>query len=83
MEYNNIDLYNLPINPVKDDVGDDLIISIPLLGNTLYLKVWEIKVGRVNLYLMDSDIEQNIEENRNITLRLYGGDKEMRIRQEM
>ncbi len=82
-EYNNIDLYNLPINPVKDDVGDDLIISIPLLGNTLYLKVWEIKVGRVNLYLMDSDIEQNIEENRNITLRLYGGDKEMRIRQEI
>ena len=82
-EYHNIDLYNLPINPVKNDVGEDLIISIPLLANTLYLKVWEINVGRVKLYLMDSDIEQNIEEYKNITLRLYGGDKEMRIRQEI
>ncbi len=82
-EYQNIDLYNLPINPVKDDLGEDLVISIPMLGNDLYLKVWEIKVGRVNLYLMDSDIEKNIEEYKNITLRLYGGDKEMRIRQEI
>ena len=82
-EYHNIDLYNLPINPVKNDVGEDLIISIPLLANTLYLKVWEINVGRVKLYIMDSDIEQNIEEYKNITLRLYGGDKEMRIRQEI
>ena len=82
-EYHNIDLYNLPINPVKNDVGEDLIISIPLLANDLYLKVWEINVGRVKLYLMDSDIEQNIEEYKNITLRLYGGDKEMRIRQEI
>ena len=82
-EYHNIDLYNLPINPVKTESGEDLVISIPMLGNELFLKVWEIKVGRVNLYLMDSDIEQNIEEYKNITLRLYGGDKEMRIRQEI
>ena len=54
-----------------------------MLGNTLYLKIWQIQVGRVNLYLMDSDIDENIEEFRNITLKLYGGDKEMRIRQEI
>jgi len=82
-EYHNIDLYNLPINPVKDDNGEDIIIEIPMEGRELYLKIWQISVGRVNLYLMDSDIEQNDEEFREITLRLYGGDKEMRIRQEI
>ena len=82
-EYHNIDLYNLPILPVKDRIGDDVIIDIPLDGRTLYLKLWQINVGRIKLYLMDSDIDQNPEDFRGITLRLYGGDKEMRIRQEI
>ena len=82
-EYNNIDLYNLPINPVKTADDKDMILTIPLLGNKLHLKIWKIQVGRVSLYLMDSDIPENIEEFRNITLKLYGGDKEMRIRQEI
>ena len=82
-EYYNIDLYNLPILPVKDKMGDDVIIDIPLEDKKLYLKLWQINVGRIKLYLMDSDIEQNSEEFRGITLRLYGGDKEMRIRQEI
>ena len=82
-EYYNIDLYNLPILPVKDKVGDDVIIDIPLEDKTLYLKLWQINVGRIKLFLMDSDIEQNPEDYRGITLRLYGGDKEMRIRQEI
>ena len=82
-EYNNIDLYNLPINPVKTKEDKNLILEIPMLGKTLYLKIWKIDVGRVSLYLMDSDIEENDEEFRNITLKLYGGDKEMRIRQEI
>ncbi|MBR3152086.1 MAG: alpha-glucan family phosphorylase [Clostridia bacterium] len=82
-EYYNIDLYNLPINPVKNEDGEELILRVPMLKSTLYLKVWQINVGRVKLYLMDSDIDLNIEEYKNITLRLYGGDKEMRIRQEI
>ena len=82
-EYHNIDLYNLPILPVKDKMDDDIIIDIELGERTLHLKLWQINVGRVKLYLMDSDIEQNDEDLRNITLRLYGGDKEMRIRQEI
>lgn len=49
----------------------------------LYLKVWKIQVGRVSLYLLDSDIEENKDKYRNITLRLYGGDQEMRIKQEI
>lgn len=82
-EYHNIDLYDLPINPVKDEKGEDLTIYVKFPKRRLYLKVWQINVGRVKLYLLDSDIPKNNEEDRNVTLRLYGGDQEMRIRQEI
>jgi len=82
-EYHNIDLYDLPINPVKNEKGEDLIIYVKFPKRRLYLKVWQINVGRVKLYLLDSDIEKNNEEDRDVTLRLYGGDQEMRIRQEV
>ena len=82
--YHNIDLYNLPIIPVKTENGSDLIIDVKFPKRKVYLKVWKINVGRVKLYLLDSDIEQNTnQEDREITLRLYGGDQEMRIRQEI
>ena len=82
--YTNIDLDNLPIIPVKDSNGNDLIINVKLPKKRLYLKVWQINVGRIKLYLMDSDIEQNTDEDyRSITLKLYGGDQEMRIQQEI
>ena len=82
-EYNNIELSNLPINPVKDDKGEELIIYVKLEKRKVYLKVWQINVGRIKLYLLDSDIDQNNKEDREITLRLYGGDQEMRIKQEI
>ena len=82
-EYNSIDLYDLPINPVKDDKGDDLTIYVKFPKRRLYLKVWQINVGRVKLYLLDSDIPKNNVEDRDVTLKLYGGDQEMRIRQEI
>lgn len=82
-EYHDIDLNNLPITPVKRETGEDLIISVKMPNSRVYLKVWKIAVGRINLYLLDSDIEENSEEYRGITLRLYGGDQEMRIRQEI
>ena len=82
-EYRKIDISSLPIKPVKDVDGKDLIISVKFPKRKLYLKVWKIEVGRVNLYLMDSDIDENHEEYRNITTTLYGGDQEMRISQEI
>ena len=82
-EYNNVDLDNLPITPVKRENGEDLIINVKLPKGRAYLKAWKIQVGRVNLYLLDSDIEENIPEYRGITLRLYGGDQRMRIEQEI
>ena len=82
-DYHNIDLANLPINPVKDNLGDDVIIDMDMEDRKIYLKLWQINVGRIKLYLMDSDIAQNDEDLRSVTMTLYGGDKEMRIRQEI
>ena len=82
-EYHDIDLHDLPINPVKNEDGEDLIIYLKFPKRRIYLKIWQINVGRVKLYLLDSDIEKNNPEDRDVTLRLYGGDQEMRIRQEI
>lgn len=82
-EYHNINLSELPINPVKDENNEELMIYVKFPKRRLYLKVWQINVGRIKLYLLDSDIEKNNEEDRDVTLRLYGGDQEMRIRQEI
>jgi len=82
-EYRYIDLYNLPIHPVKDSEGNDLIIYVRFPRKKIYLKVWQINVGRTKLYLLDSDIPENTDDYRNVTLRLYGGDREMRIQQEI
>ena len=82
-EYHDIDIHDLPIHPVKTEEGEDLIIYLIFPKRRIYLKVWQINVGRVKLYLLDSDIEKNNPEDRDVTLRLYGGDQEMRIRQEI
>ena len=82
-EYTDLEIEDLPITPVKDVDGQDLIISVDMPKKKLYIKVWEIKVGRVTLYLMDSDIEANIAEYRGITKTLYGGNQETRIQQEI
>ena len=82
--YVDLNMEDLPILPVKDEKGEELIIEVKLPKRELYLKVWKINVGRVQLYLLDSDIEQNTDpQYREITLKLYGGDQEMRIQQEI
>ena len=82
-EYRNLDISSLPIKELKDDKNENIIIDVKLPKGTLYLKVWKINVGRVNLYLMDSDIDKNDEEYRTITSTLYGGNQETRIQQEI
>jgi len=82
-EYNNIELSNLPINPVKDENGEELKIYVKFEKRKVYLKVWQINVGRIKLYLLDSDIDENTPKDREVTLHLYGGDQEMRIKQEI
>ena len=82
-EYHNIDLYNLPINPVKDENDNDIIVDVDMGDKKIYVKLWQINVGRIKLYLMDTDIDQNPDELKDTTWRLYGGDRDMRIRQEI
>ncbi|MDP8990971.1 MAG: alpha-glucan family phosphorylase, partial [Acidobacteriota bacterium] len=78
------DFYSLPITPVTRPDGGELLVSVGLSGTEVFLKVWSIQVGRVKLYLLDSNIPQNTaEEHREITNQLYGGDDLKRIRQEI
>ncbi|MCR5145996.1 MAG: alpha-glucan family phosphorylase [Clostridia bacterium] len=83
IEYRDLDISSLPITEVKNDNNENVIIDIQLPKATLFLKVWKINVGRVSLYLLDSDIDENDDEYREITSTLYGGEQETRIQQEM
>lgn len=73
----------LPIEPVRDEEGNWVTISIAFPGRNVIAKAWKVNVGRISLYLLDTDIEQNSPEDRAITGQLYGGDSEMRIKQEV
>ena len=73
----------LPLQPVFNDKGEWITVSIAFPGRSVHAKAWRVNVGRVGLYLLDTDIEENSPEDRGITSRLYGGDSEMRIKQEM
>ncbi|MCR4434707.1 MAG: alpha-glucan family phosphorylase [Clostridiales bacterium] len=73
----------LPIKPVYNERGEEVVISVELPGRVVYAKVWQVFIGRVKLYLMDTDIEQNSPNDRMLTARLYGGDQETRIQQEI
>lgn len=73
----------LPVLPVKDPDGNWVKVNIPLPGRTLHAKVWKIDVGRIPLYLLDTDLEENQEGDRSISHQLYGGDWENRLKQEI
>src|SRR5581483_8505125 len=77
------DFYSLPVTPETRPDGTDLIVSVTLEGHQVFLKVWRIDVGRVKLFLLDTNIPQNAPEFRGITDQLYGGDRHTRIRQEI
>ncbi|NVO11611.1 MAG: alpha-glucan family phosphorylase [Bacteroidales bacterium] len=69
--------------PVRDENGTWKTISIALPGRNLYARIWKVEVGRTDLYLMDTDFEENAIQDRTITHHLYGGDIENRFKQEM
>ncbi len=77
------DFFNLPLIPETAPDGSELVVSVPFPGREVWAKVWRIQVGRVPLYLLDTNIPNNTHEDREITARLYGGDHDMRVRQEM
>ena len=81
--YEAQNFYKLPISPVRDEAGNWVTVTIALPGRMLSARVWLCKVGRTDLYLLDADYEANLEEDRQITHYLYGGDWENRLKQEI
>ncbi|PLX10162.1 MAG: alpha-glucan family phosphorylase [Marinilabiliales bacterium] len=73
----------LPIIPVRDKNNEWVYVKVALPGRTVNAKVWQVNVGRIKLYLLDTDIKSNSPEDQHITHQLYGGDRENRIKQEM
>jgi glycogen phosphorylase len=78
----NQNFHHLPIREVHRD-GASPLISVRILNREVFAKVWQLPVGRINLFLLDTDIPENNAEDRLITAELYGGDQEMRMRQEI
>jgi starch phosphorylase len=72
----------LPVLPVYDEKGERLRVELPFPGRTLILRAWQVRVGRVSLYLLDSNDPLNTPADRGITAELYGGGSEMRLLQE-
>ena len=73
----------MPIISLVDEQGHPLLVSVELPGRDVFARIWEIKVGRVSLYLLDSNVEQNNPTDRHLTSQLYSNDPEIRISQEM
>jgi starch phosphorylase len=82
-EYLDTKVENLPMVPALDPKGKPITVKIDTRKGQLLAKVWLMLVGRVNLYLLDCDVEGNSPEDRELTSRLYGGDHRTRIRQEL
>ncbi|MCC8036879.1 MAG: alpha-glucan family phosphorylase [Bacteroidales bacterium] len=72
----------LPIEQMMEKDGRPMILEVPFPGRVVYSHIWKVNVGRMNLYLMDTDFDMNSEFDRVITHQLYGGDWENRIKQE-
>ena len=81
--FSDNDFYNMPIELVKKKDGQPLLISVDYPARSVWAQIWYVSVGRVKLYLLDTNIPENSQQDRMITANLYGGDIEMRICQEI
>jgi glycogen phosphorylase len=82
-EYLQTDVNQLPMEPAIGTNGEPLMVQIETRGSSIRAKVWRMKVGRCDLFLLDSNVPGNAPEDRELTSRLYGGDGRIRIRQEL
>jgi starch phosphorylase len=82
-EYLQTDINQLPMEPAIGRKGEPVMVQIDTRSGSIRAKVWRMKVGRCDLLLLDSDVEGNAPEDRELTSRLYGGDRRVRIRQEL
>ena len=81
--YPDNDFYNMPLTLVRDDAGEEITIEVSLPGRRVTARIWKLEVGTVNLFLLDANLPVNAPHDRTITARLYGGDLDMRLRQEI
>ena len=81
--YEKLDFSEAPVLPARDKDGNEVIVSVELPGRSVYARVWRIQVGRIPLFLLDTNVELNAEPDRELAARLYGGDQEIRIAQEV
>jgi starch phosphorylase len=81
-QYPETDIFHLPVHRARDREGKELVVSVNAPGGHIYAKVWKIMVGRIPLYLLDTNIVENPPELREITSRLYPGEAAIRLAQE-
>jgi starch phosphorylase len=82
-EYRDSEFESLPVTAVLRQDGSEVRIYVDLPGRRVTCKVWHVRCGHVSLYLLDTDLAENDEHGRNITHQLYGGDRQMRMEQEI
>ena len=81
--YPKNDLHRMPVARATDKDGNPIMVTVPLPEGTLHATVWQINVGRIPLFVLDTNVPENGPEFRRVTGRLYGGDARMRLRQEL
>src|SRR5579884_2544866 len=81
--YDKLHFSEAPVVPASGPDGNEVMISVDLPGRRIHAKVWKLQVGRIPLYLMDTDVPPNAPADRELSARLYGGDRDMRISQEI
>ena len=81
--YPELDPEELPLESVTDEDGNDLKVEVKLADEIVKIKVWKVEIGRIKVYLLDTNIPENSEQNKQLTSRLYGGGDETRIAQEI
>lgn len=82
-KYDAQDFNSLPIERVLDENGNQMVVDVPYVNYQVHALVWQVNVGRIKLYLLDTDNDMNSEFDRPITYSLYGGDWENRLKQEI
>ncbi|MFM7679312.1 MAG: alpha-glucan family phosphorylase [Roseiflexaceae bacterium] len=81
--YSKMNFADIPARPAVTPAGDEVVVEVELPGRTIYAKVYHLQIGRVTLYLMDTDIHPNSPSDRELSARLYGGDHDLRVAQEL
>jgi starch phosphorylase len=81
--YERLNWTDAPIEPAQAPDGKPCVTAVPLGDRSVIVAVWQVRIGRVQLYLLDTDLEENVPWDRELSARLYGGDRETRIQQEI